>query len=77
MTIKYQWFSIVVNLLVTIGLIISSVLAIRALKRHYATTFKREIQSITIILLTFTTCYLFRMAYEAYENIRNARQLKD
>lgn len=55
----------------------TTLIVIKSLKRHFAQTFRREIQSIRTILLTFSICYIGRCGYEAYENVRNTRQLKE
>lgn len=62
---------------VCILLITTQLVAICTLRRFFASVFKKEIKSITLILYSFSSCYLIRSAYEAYENIRNTRQLKE
>ena len=74
--INFQWFTIVVNLSVCIVLIITNKIAIQTLKSYFATTFKRETRNSTIIMYTFSVCYLIRTGYEAYENVRNKIQIK-
>ena len=46
-------------------------IAIRTLKRNFASTFKNETRSITLILYTFSIAYTLRTGYESYENVRN------
>ena len=65
------------NLGISVFLAATTYTVVRTLKRHFAQTFRREIASIRTILLIFTVCYIGRCGYEIYENIRNARQLKE
>ena len=54
-----------INLVIGIVLCISSALAIRQLKWFFGTRFKREINQITIVLITFVVTFLVRIVYEA------------
>ena len=64
------------NLCICILLAVTIFVATHSLKRLFAAAFKREIQQITIIMYTFSICYLLRTAYETYENIRNLNAIK-
>ena len=69
--IKFQRFAISVNIFVCILLITSQLVAICALRGFFGGAYNKEIQSITLILFSFSTCYLVRSGYEAYANVRN------
>lgn len=70
--VKFVWFTVGMNLIVCTILAITICVAAQTLKRLFASTFQREIQQITLIMYTFSICFLLRTAYEAYENVRNS-----
>jgi hypothetical protein len=72
--ITYAWYSIAINLVISIALIGVSCFAIGTLKSQFAKKFDEEIKSIRIIFYSFTICFLLRTAYETYENVRNMQQ---
>ena len=75
--IRFAWFSMSVNMVICVGLIVTTCVAITFLKRVFASTFRRETQAITTILYTFSACYILRTAYEAYENVRNMQMIRE
>ena len=56
---------VIINLLIGCILCISSAWAIKQLRWFFGGRFKREIQQITIVLVTFVVTFLVRIAYEA------------
>ena len=73
--ITFQWFSVFVNLAITINLIVMTCMAIRTLRSFFANAFASNIRQIITIFYSFTVSQFLRCAYEIYENVRNYKQL--